>query len=84
VPIVLLVLALFFCTTAVVLAVCYIKKYKKTSLFSSKEKKDEIETKNIKELNAKSQPPEQGLKNGRKEEVEVKSEPSVKCLEAEV
>ncbi|XP_026561328.1 lymphatic vessel endothelial hyaluronic acid receptor 1 isoform X1 [Pseudonaja textilis] len=84
VPIVLLVLAVFFCTTAMVLAVCYIKKYKKTSLFSSKEKKDEIETKNIKELNAKNQPPEQGLKNGKKEEVEVKSEPSVKCLEAEV
>ncbi|XP_015676685.1 lymphatic vessel endothelial hyaluronic acid receptor 1 [Protobothrops mucrosquamatus] len=84
VPIVLLVLALFFCTAAMVLAVCYIKKYKKTSLFSSKGKKDEIETKNIKELNAKNQPPEQGLKNGKKEEVEVKSEPPVKCLEAEV
>ncbi|XP_058015914.1 lymphatic vessel endothelial hyaluronic acid receptor 1 [Ahaetulla prasina] len=84
VPIVLLVLALFFCAAAMVLAVCYIKKYKKTSLFSSKEKKDEIETKNIKELNAKNQTTEQDLKNGKKEEVEVKSEPPVKCLEAEV
>lgn len=60
------------------------ERYKKTSLFSSKGKKDEIETKNIKELNAKNQPPEQGLKNGKKEEVEVKSDPPVKCLEAEV
>ncbi|XP_070619326.1 lymphatic vessel endothelial hyaluronic acid receptor 1 [Erythrolamprus reginae] len=84
VPIVLLALALFFCTAAVVLAVCYIKKYKKTSLFSSKEKKDEMETKNLKEPNAKNQPPEQGLNNGKKEEVEVKSELPVKCLEAEV
>ncbi|XP_013928124.1 PREDICTED: lymphatic vessel endothelial hyaluronic acid receptor 1 isoform X1 [Thamnophis sirtalis] len=84
VPIVLLVLALFFCAAAMVLAVCYIKKYKKTSLFSSKEKKDEIETKTLKELNAKNQPPEQSLTNGEKEEVEVKSEPQVKCLEAEV
>ncbi|KAM6464831.1 lymphatic vessel endothelial hyaluronic acid receptor 1 [Liasis olivaceus] len=84
VPTVLLVLALFFFAAAVVLAVCYIKKYKKTSLFSNKEKKEEIETKNLKELNAKSQPAEQGPKNGKKEEPETKPEAPVKCLEAEV
>ncbi|XP_063145533.1 lymphatic vessel endothelial hyaluronic acid receptor 1 [Candoia aspera] len=84
IPIVLLVLALFFFAAAVVLAVCYVKKYKKKSIFSNKEKKDEIETKNIKEINAKSQPPEQGPKNEKKEEPEAKPEPPVKCLEAEV
>ncbi|KAF7245583.1 Lymphatic vessel endothelial hyaluronic acid receptor 1 [Varanus komodoensis] len=86
VPTVLLVLALIFFAAAVVLAICYIKKYKKTFPFSNKEeKKEEIETKNIKETKTSSKTLEQESKNGKKsEEPQVKHEPTVKCLEAEV
>ncbi|XP_042317949.1 lymphatic vessel endothelial hyaluronic acid receptor 1 [Sceloporus undulatus] len=86
VPIALLVLALIFFVASVVLAVCYIKKYTKTFPFSKKkEKKEEIETKNIKETKTSGKTPEQEPKNGKKaEEPQPKPGPPVKCLEAEV
>ncbi|XP_062973351.1 lymphatic vessel endothelial hyaluronic acid receptor 1 [Elgaria multicarinata webbii] len=86
VPTALLVLALIFFAAAVVLAVCYIRKYKKTFPFSNKEeKKEEIETKNIKETKASGKTLEQEPKNGKKaEEPQAKPESPVKCLEAEV
>ncbi|XP_061466390.1 lymphatic vessel endothelial hyaluronic acid receptor 1 [Rhineura floridana] len=87
VPTALLVLALIFFAATVVLAVCYVKKYKKTFPFSNKkEKKVEIETKNFKETKTSSKTPEQEpKKNGKNAEVsQTKPEPPVKCLEAEV
>nr|XP_056707714.1 lymphatic vessel endothelial hyaluronic acid receptor 1 [Euleptes europaea] len=87
VPTALLVLALIFFVATVILAVCYIKKYKKTFPFSGKEEKREvIETKNIKDIKPSSKTPEQEpKKNGKKaEELQAKPEPSVKCMEAEV
>ncbi|XP_060131675.1 lymphatic vessel endothelial hyaluronic acid receptor 1 [Zootoca vivipara] len=87
VPTALLVLALIFFIATVVLAVCYVKKYKKTFPFSNKEEKRvEIETKNIKETRTNVKTPGQEPKgNGKNtEESQAKPEPRVKCLEAEV
>uniref|UniRef100_A0ACB8G4C8 Uncharacterized protein n=1 Tax=Sphaerodactylus townsendi TaxID=933632 RepID=A0ACB8G4C8_9SAUR len=87
IPIALLVLALIFFGATVSLAVCYIKKYKKTFPFSrKKEKRDEIETKDIKGIKPSSKTLEQEpKKNGKKaEELQAKPEPPVKCMEAEV
>lgn len=87
VPTALLVLALIFFAAAAVLAVCYIKKYKKTSLLSNKKgKKETIETKDIKETKTSGNTSEQEQKkNGKKAEaLQAKPEPPVKCLEAEV
>ncbi|KAJ7344464.1 hypothetical protein JRQ81_000414 [Phrynocephalus forsythii] len=86
VPIALLVLAIIFFVASVVLAVCYIRKYKKTFPFSNKEeKKEEIETKKIKETKTSGKIPEQEPLNGKKaEEPQPKPETRVKCLEAEV
>ncbi|XP_062835402.1 lymphatic vessel endothelial hyaluronic acid receptor 1 [Anolis carolinensis] len=86
VPIALLVLALIFFVASVVLAVCYIKKYKKTFPFSKKnEKKEEIETKNVKQTKTSNKSPQEEPKNRKKAaEPQSKPEPPVKCLEAEV
>ncbi|XP_060118049.1 lymphatic vessel endothelial hyaluronic acid receptor 1 [Heteronotia binoei] len=86
IPTALLVLALIFFVATVILAVCYIKKYKQTFPFSGKEEKREvIETKDIKETKPNSKILEENPKNGKKaEELQVKPEPSVKCMEAEV
>ncbi|KAJ6665132.1 hypothetical protein lerEdw1_005363 [Lerista edwardsae] len=87
VPTALLVLALIFFAAAAVLAVCYIKKYKKTSPLSNKKgKKEAIETKDIKETKTSCKTSEQEpKKNGKKaEELHARPETSVKCLEAEV
>ncbi|XP_066489228.1 lymphatic vessel endothelial hyaluronic acid receptor 1 [Tiliqua scincoides] len=87
VPTALLVLALIFFAAAAVLAVCYIKRYKKMSpLSNKKEKKEAVETKDIKETKTSGKTSEQELKkNGKKaEESQAKLEPPVKCLEAEV
>lgn len=86
IPTVLLVLALTFFVATVILAVCYIKKYKQTFLFSGKEEKREvIETKDLKETKPNSKIQEENPKNGKKpEELQAKPEPSVKCMEAEV
>uniref|UniRef100_A0A8D0C9Q0 Lymphatic vessel endothelial hyaluronan receptor 1 n=1 Tax=Salvator merianae TaxID=96440 RepID=A0A8D0C9Q0_SALMN len=87
VPIVLLVLALTFFVATVVLAVCYVKKYKKTFPFSNKEEKNvEIETKNISETKISGKIPEQEptINGAKAEEPQAKPEPPVKCLEAEV
>ncbi|XP_048339226.1 lymphatic vessel endothelial hyaluronic acid receptor 1 isoform X2 [Sphaerodactylus townsendi] len=81
IPIALLVLALIFFGATVSLAVCYIKKYKKTFPFSrKKEKRDEIETKDIKGIKPSSKTLEQEpKKNGKKaEELQAKPEPPVK------
>ncbi|KAL8169847.1 UNVERIFIED_CONTAM: hypothetical protein K2H54_058815 [Gekko kuhli] len=86
IPTALLVLALIFFAATVVLAVCYIKKYKQTFPFSGKkEKREVIETKDIKEAKPNSKILEENPKNGKKaEELQAKPEPSVKCMEAEV
>ncbi|XP_054828439.1 lymphatic vessel endothelial hyaluronic acid receptor 1 [Eublepharis macularius] len=87
IPTTLLVLALIFFVAAVVLAVCYIKKYKKTFPFSGKEEKREvIETKDMKETKPSGKTPEQEPRKNEKkaEETQAKPEPSVKCMEAEV
>ncbi|XP_077177922.1 lymphatic vessel endothelial hyaluronic acid receptor 1 [Paroedura picta] len=86
IPTALLVLALIFFVATIILAVCYTKKYKQAFQFSGKEEKREvIETKDIKETKPNNKIPEENPKNGKKaEELQAKSEPSVKCMEAEV
>ncbi|CAM2115506.1 lymphatic vessel endothelial hyaluronic acid receptor 1 [Caretta caretta] len=87
VPIALLVLALIFFIASAVLAVCYIRKYKKTFPFSNKEpQKERIEAKVIKEANSSDSAPEKEPKNNGKkaEEPQTKPEATVKCVEAEV
>ncbi|NXP44286.1 LYVE1 protein, partial [Heliornis fulica] len=85
IPTALLVLAVIFFIISVVLAVCYIKKYKKTFPFSKKkQQKEMVETTALKESNDKTQEKET-KKNGKNvEESKTKSEATVKCLEAEV
>ncbi|XP_021156393.2 lymphatic vessel endothelial hyaluronic acid receptor 1 isoform X1 [Columba livia] len=87
IPTALLVLAVFFFIISVVLAVCYIKKYKKTFPFSNKnQQKEMVETTALKEATSNDKTPEkETTNNGKKvEESPTKPEATVKCLEAEV
>uniref|UniRef100_A0A8D0L9U6 LYVE1 protein n=1 Tax=Sphenodon punctatus TaxID=8508 RepID=A0A8D0L9U6_SPHPU len=81
------VLALFFFIAAAVLAICYIKKYKKTLPFSNKKEQKELtETKVIKDNKQSDTAPDKEPKNNGKkaEEPQTKPEATVKCVEAEV
>ncbi|NXC21273.1 LYVE1 protein, partial [Corythaeola cristata] len=86
IPTALLVLAVVFFIISVVLAVCYIKKYKKTFPFSNKnQQKEMVETTALKEAKSNDKTPEKETNNGKKvEESKTKPEATVKCLEAEV
>ncbi|NWH33182.1 LYVE1 protein, partial [Chloropsis hardwickii] len=87
IPIALLVLAIVFFIVSVVLAVCYIKKYKKTLPFLNKnQQKETVVTTALKETKSNDQTPEKETQNnGNKvEECKTKPEATVKCLEAEV
>ncbi|NWX79138.1 LYVE1 protein, partial [Alca torda] len=87
VPTALLVLAVIFFIISVVLAVCYIKKYKTTFQFSNKnQQKEKVETTALKEAKSNDKTPEKETKNNGKnvEESKAKPEATVKCLEAEV
>ncbi|XP_010159402.1 PREDICTED: lymphatic vessel endothelial hyaluronic acid receptor 1 [Eurypyga helias] len=87
IPTALLVLAVIFFIISVVLAACYIKKYKKTFPFSNKsQQKGMVETTALKEAKSNDKTPEKETKNNGKkvEESKTKSEATVKCLEAEV
>ncbi|KFQ12443.1 Lymphatic vessel endothelial hyaluronic acid receptor 1, partial [Leptosomus discolor] len=86
IPTALLVLAVIFFIISVVLAVCYIKKYKKTFPFSNKnQQKEMVETTALKEAKSNDKTPEKETNNGKKvEECKTKPEATVKCLEAEV
>ncbi|NXI69842.1 LYVE1 protein, partial [Anseranas semipalmata] len=86
IPTALLVLAVIFFIISVVLAVCYIKKYKKTFPFSKNQKKEMVETTALKEAKSNDKTPEKETKNNGKkvEEPKTKPEATVKCLEAEV
>ncbi|NXS91654.1 LYVE1 protein, partial [Jacana jacana] len=87
IPTTLLVLAVIFFIISVVLAVCYIKKYKTTFQFSNKnQQKEMIETTTVKEAQSNDKTPEKETKNNGKkvEESKPKPEATVKCLEAEV
>ncbi|NXM91821.1 LYVE1 protein, partial [Oenanthe oenanthe] len=87
IPTALLVLAIIFFIISVVLAVCYIKKYKKTFPFLNKnQQKETVVTTALKETKSNDQTPEKETQNnGNKvEECKTKPEATVKCLEAEV
>ncbi|XP_013813267.1 lymphatic vessel endothelial hyaluronic acid receptor 1 isoform X2 [Apteryx mantelli] len=87
IPTALLVLAVIFFIISVVLAVCYIKKYKKTFPFSNKnQQKEMVETTALKEAKTNDKTPEKETKNNGKkvEESKTKPEATVKCVEAEV
>ncbi|NWH99189.1 LYVE1 protein, partial [Tichodroma muraria] len=87
IPTTLLVLAIIFFIISLVLAVCYIKKYKKTLPFLNKKKqKETVVTTALKETKSNDQTPEKETQNnGNKvEECKTKPEAPVKCLEAEV
>uniref|UniRef100_A0A8C0AWA5 Lymphatic vessel endothelial hyaluronan receptor 1 n=1 Tax=Buteo japonicus TaxID=224669 RepID=A0A8C0AWA5_9AVES len=87
IPTALLVLAVIFFIISVVLAVCYIKKYKQTFPFSNKnQQKEMVETTALKETKSNDKTPEkETTNNGKKvEESKTKPEATVKCLEAEV
>ncbi|NWH79587.1 LYVE1 protein, partial [Piaya cayana] len=87
IPTALLVLAVIFFIISVVLAVCYIKKYKKTFPFSNKDQQKEmVETTALKEAKSNDKTPEKETKNNGKKAEESKTMPeaTVKCLEAEV
>ncbi|XP_064281592.1 lymphatic vessel endothelial hyaluronic acid receptor 1 [Passer domesticus] len=87
IPTALLVLAIIFFIISVVLAVCYIKKYKKTLPFLNKnQQKETVVTTALKETKSNDQTPEKETQNnGNKvEECKTKPEATVKCLEAEV
>ncbi|NXU57012.1 LYVE1 protein, partial [Turnix velox] len=87
IPTALLVLAVIFFTISVVLAVCYIKKYKTTFQFLNKnQKKEMVETTALKEAKSNDKTAEKETKNNGKkvEESKTKPEATVKCLEAEV
>ncbi|NWW81187.1 LYVE1 protein, partial [Climacteris rufus] len=87
IPTALLVLAIIFFIISVVLAVCYIKKYKKTlPFFNKNQQKETVVTTALKETKSKDQTPEKETQNnGNKvEECKTKPEATVKCLEAEV
>lgn len=63
----------------------FISRYKKTFPVSHERKKERIETKDTKEAKTSGKTSEQELKkNGKKAEPQARSEPPVKCLEAEV
>ncbi|NXK67963.1 LYVE1 protein, partial [Sylvietta virens] len=87
IPTALLVLAIIFFIISVVLAICYIKKYKKTLPFLNKnQQKETVVTTALKETKSNDQTPEKETQNnGNKvEECKTKPEATVKCLEAEV
>ncbi|KAM3670504.1 lymphatic vessel endothelial hyaluronic acid receptor 1 [Ammospiza maritima maritima] len=87
IPTALLVLAIIFFIISVVLAVCYIKKYKKTLPFiNKKQQKETVVTTTLKETKSNDQTLEKETQNnGNKvEECKTKPEATVKCLEAEV
>ncbi|NXR79951.1 LYVE1 protein, partial [Pycnonotus jocosus] len=87
IPTALLVLAITFFIISVVLAVLYIKKYKKTLPFLNKnQQKEAVVTTALKETKSNDQTPEKETQNnGNKvEECKTKPEATVKCLEAEV
>ncbi|NXO97480.1 LYVE1 protein, partial [Certhia brachydactyla] len=87
IPIALLVLAIIFFIISVVLAVCYVKKYKETLPFlNKKQQKETVVTTALKETKSNDQTPEKETQNnGNKvEECKAKPEATVKCLEAEV
>ncbi|KFO71819.1 Lymphatic vessel endothelial hyaluronic acid receptor 1, partial [Cuculus canorus] len=87
IPTALLVLAVVFFIISVVLAVCYIKKYKKTFPFSNKDQQKEmVETTALKEAQSNDKTPDKETKNNGKKAEESKTTPeaTVKCLEAEV
>ncbi|KAL2310226.1 hypothetical protein Nmel_006474 [Mimus melanotis] len=87
IPTALLVLAVIFFIISVVLAVCYIKRYKKTFPFLNKnQQKETVTTTALKETKSNDQTPEKETQNnGNKvEECKTKPEATVKCLEAEV
>lgn len=86
IPIALLVLALIFFIASAVLAVCYIKKYKKTFPLSNKQQREMTEPKVIKEAKSCDKAPEKEPRNNGKkaEEPQAKPETTVKCMEAEV
>ncbi|NXT71561.1 LYVE1 protein, partial [Chaetops frenatus] len=87
IPTALLVLAIIFFIISVVLAVCYIKKYKKTIPFLNKnQQKEAVVTTALKETKSNDQTPEKETQNnGNKvEECKTKPDATVKCLEAEV
>ncbi|NWR84756.1 LYVE1 protein, partial [Furnarius figulus] len=87
IPTALLVLAIIFFVISVVLAVCYIKKYKKTFPFLNKnQQKEMVGTAPLKETKSNDKTPEkETTNNGNKvEESKTKPEATVKCLEAEV
>ncbi|NXY82124.1 LYVE1 protein, partial [Alcedo cyanopectus] len=87
IPTALLVLAVTFFIISVVLAVCYIKKYKKPFPFSKmNQQKEMVETTALKDAKSNDKTPEKETKNnGEKvEESKTKPENAVKCLEAEV
>ncbi|KFP78474.1 Lymphatic vessel endothelial hyaluronic acid receptor 1, partial [Acanthisitta chloris] len=87
VPTALLVLAITFFIISVALAVCYIKKYKKTFPFLNKDQQKEVaETVALKEAKSNDKTPEKETKNNgnKAEESKPKPEATVKCLEAEV
>ncbi|NXM65943.1 LYVE1 protein, partial [Serilophus lunatus] len=87
IPTALLVLAITFFLISVVLAVCYIKKYKKTfPLLKKNQQKEMVGTAALKETKLNDKTPEQETKNNENkvEESKTKPEATVKCLEAEV
>ncbi|NXY09493.1 LYVE1 protein, partial [Pteruthius melanotis] len=87
IPTALLVLAIIFFVISVVLAVCYIKRYKKTlPFFNKNQQKETVVTTALKETKPNDQTPEKETQNnGNKvEECKTKPEATVKCLEAEV
>ncbi|NWH64124.1 LYVE1 protein, partial [Geococcyx californianus] len=87
IPTALLVLAVLFFIISVVLAVCYIKKYKKTFPFSNKnQQKETVETTALKDSKSNDKTTEKETKNNGKKAEESKTTPeaTVKCLEAEV
>ncbi|XP_042669527.1 lymphatic vessel endothelial hyaluronic acid receptor 1 [Centrocercus urophasianus] len=86
IPTALLVLAVIFFIISVLLAVCYIKKYKKSFPFSNKNQKKMVETTTLKETASNDKTLEKETKNNEKkvEEAKAKPETTVKCLEVEV
>ncbi|NXE88237.1 LYVE1 protein, partial [Menura novaehollandiae] len=87
IPTALLVLAIIFFVISVVLAVCYIKKYKKTfPFFNENQQKETVVSTALKETKSNDKTPEKETQNnGNKvEESKTKPEATVKCLEAEV
>ncbi|XP_073514405.1 lymphatic vessel endothelial hyaluronic acid receptor 1 [Phyllobates terribilis] len=81
-PTTLLILALLFFIAAVVLAICYIKKYKTHLLFTKKKKeKESVEAKVFKDASGAENTNER-YTNGK--EAECLQNPTGNCIEAEV